>query len=56
MALHVMLCVKSTWRKLPVGGNVANGLLKISPDFLSKTKNKKKQIKKPSLNLQIPTN
>jgi len=26
----------STWRKLPVGGNVATGLLKISPDFLSK--------------------
>jgi len=29
---------------------VATGLLKISPDFLSK----KKQIKKPSSNLQMP--
>jgi len=36
-----------------VGGSVATGLLKISPDFLSKKKNKK-QIKKRSSNLQIP--
>jgi len=46
-------CVYSTWRKLPVGRTVvATRLLKVSPDFLSKKT--KKQIKKPSSNLQIP--
>jgi len=35
MALHVMR-MKSIWRNLPVGGSVAAGLLKISPDFLNK--------------------
>jgi len=30
----------STWRKLPVGGSVATGLLKSSPDFLSKKSQK----------------
>jgi len=38
---HCTLCVKSTWRKLQVGGSVATGLLKISPDFLSKKKQNK---------------
>jgi len=36
-----------------VGDTVATGLLKNNPDFFS-IKTKKKQIKKPSSNLQIP--
>ena len=38
-----------------MGGSAATGLLKISPDFLCKKK-QKKQIKKPSSDLQIPPN
>jgi len=36
-----MLGEESTWHKLPLGRSVATGLLQISPDFLSKKKNKK---------------
>jgi len=54
MALHDMHNDHMALARCGVGGSVATGLLKISPDFLSKKA--KKQIKKPSSNLQIPPN
>jgi len=59
MALHDMHNT-ATWLgagggRGRMGGSAATGLLKISPDFLCKKK-QKKQIKKPSSDLQIPPN
>jgi len=48
-------CRKRVYLSLcAVGVSVATGVLKISRDFLIEKKNKKKQIKKPTSNLQIP--